>query len=479
MEEKQCSHPPTLPVKDLLHPFSPWLVGGSVDGARVVSFGLTRWGCLWFVGLFRRRWIGFEWEWIRVEKEDPKGVRGNWREILPDNRPWKWTKRCREQPCHVLKRTSTHVRIRVVREKKGMARGRSSTRKGEVEKDNDGNDKVEQEKSRKEASPGRSPSPTPRRIKTKTKRNLPFVHESRTILVSVVFSLCVVLVGMLLGKMNSREVVPGGGDVERYLFEKVQTLETKLVELGEQMKGMATKQSMEEMRKELDKSKERMELHEAKVKRVIDSWKGRPMLTKEQMQNEINRISADKTGRIDYALYAGGGRVVRHSSLTPQVPTGGLLSYMPWPLNRLFMGRVHPSANSWVLMPSGGINGLSEVPGNCLPLNGSSGFIDIRLREAIIPDAITVEHIPVEIAYNPDSAPKDFLVYGWQGHAEPDAGGLVSLGSFTYDLHGHPVQTFSFEPATQTVDHIRFLLQSNHGHSMYTCVYRIRIHGVK
>lgn len=360
-----------------------------------------------------------------------------------------------------------------------MARGRSATRKGEVEKDGDGHDKEEQEKSRKETSPGRSPSPTPRRIKTKTKRNVPFVQESRTILVSVVFSLCVVLVGMLLGKMNSRDVVPSGGDVERYLFEKVQTLETKLVELGEQMKGMATKQTMEEMRKELDKNKERMELHEAKVKRVIESWKGKPMLTKEQMQNEINRISADKTGRIDYALYAGGGRVVGHSLLTPQVPTRGFLSYMPWPLNRLFMGRVHPNANSWVLMPSGGINGLSEVPGNCLPLNGSSGFIDIQLREAIVPDAITVEHIPVEIAYNPDSAPKDFLVYGWQGHAKPDAGGLVSLGSFTYDLHGHPVQTFSFEPATQTVDHIRFLLQSNHGHAMYTCVYRIRIHGVK
>lgn len=360
-----------------------------------------------------------------------------------------------------------------------MVRGRSVTRKEEVEKEGEGKDKDGKEKGRKEASPGRSPSPAPRRIKTKTNRNVPFVRENRTILVSAVFSLCVVLVGMLLGKMNTKEVIPSGRDVERFLFEKMQAIDTKLIELGEQMKGMATADSLQQMKKELDRSKERMELHEAKVKRVIDSWKGRPMLTKEQLQNELDRISADKTGRIDYALYAGGGRVVGHSPLTPQIPTGGLLSYLPWPLNRLFHERVHPSANAWVLMPSGGINGLSEVPGNCLPLNGSTGFIDIHLRETIVPDAITVEHIPVEIAYNPGSAPKDFLVYGWQGRAKPDAGGLVSLGSFTYDLQGHPVQTFAFQPVTQAVDYIRFLLQSNHGHSMYTCVYRIRIHGVK
>ena len=32
-------------------------------------------------------------------------------------------------------------------------------------------------------------------------------------------------------------------------------------------------------------------------------------------------------------------------------------------------------------------------PGDCFALSGSSGFVEIKLRRAIVPEAITLEHV--------------------------------------------------------------------------------------
>ncbi len=58
----------------------------------------------------------------------------------------------------------------------------------------------------------------------------------------------------------------------------------------------------------------------------------------------------------------------------------------------------------YVLMPGG------PIPGECLPLNGSKGFVDIKLRSAIVPTALTYEHVPTSIAYDIRSAPQDMSV---------------------------------------------------------------------
>ena len=47
---------------------------------------------------------------------------------------------------------------------------------------------------------------------------------------------------------------------------------------------------------------------------------------------------------------------------------------------------LHPNAQS-VVTP-----GL--VAGNCLPLRGSVGFVDIQLRAAVEVKAVTLEHLP-------------------------------------------------------------------------------------
>lgn len=58
----------------------------------------------------------------------------------------------------------------------------------------------------------------------------------------------------------------------------------------------------------------------------------------------------------------------------------------------------------YLLMPGG------PVPGECLALNGSQGYVDIKLRSAIVPTAITYEHVPSSIAYDIRSAPQDITV---------------------------------------------------------------------
>ncbi|KAH7547682.1 hypothetical protein JRO89_XS14G0002000 [Xanthoceras sorbifolium] len=100
---------------------------------------------------------------------------------------------------------------------------------------------------------------------------------------------------------------------------------------------------------------------------------------REIVEQEIGKHAADGLGRVDYALASGGGRVVKHS----EPFSGG--KGTNWFLMSGQNG-VHSDADK-MLKPSFG------EPGQCFPLKGTSGFVQIRLRTAIIPEAITLEHV--------------------------------------------------------------------------------------
>lgn len=97
------------------------------------------------------------------------------------------------------------------------------------------------------------------------------------------------------------------------------------------------------------------------------------------VEREIEKHAADGLGRVDYALAVGGGMVVKHSE-----PLGAAKG-LTWLTNQ-YRGRVHSEADK-MLRPSFG------EPGQCFPLKGDSGFVQIRLRTAIIPTAVTLEHV--------------------------------------------------------------------------------------
>ncbi len=85
-----------------------------------------------------------------------------------------------------------------------------------------------------------------------------------------------------------------------------------------------------------------------------------------------------------------------------------------------------------------------NAAGECLPLNGSTGHVDIRLRHKVIVQAVTVEHLPRSLAFDISSAPKDMGVAGFvdapylSEHLEERLPRALQLGSFQYDIQVPP-----------------------------------------
>jgi SUN domain-containing protein 1/2 len=195
------------------------------------------------------------------------------------------------------------------------------------------------------------------------------------------------------------------------------------------------------------------------------------------VRTEIEKHSADGMGRPDYALASGGGKVTEHSE-------GYFLgrgSIWSSPVRSLFPGapKKHWLANK-ILEPSFG------EPGQCLPLSGSNVYVEISLRTAIIPDAVTLEHVSKTAGYDVKSAPKEFQIFGWQETKAQDrvlpAVIPKLLGDFMYDVEGPSMQTFEL-PADnvggELINMIRIQVLSNHGNPRHTCLYRLRVHGVE
>ncbi|KAJ4972381.1 hypothetical protein NE237_005480 [Protea cynaroides] len=191
-------------------------------------------------------------------------------------------------------------------------------------------------------------------------------------------------------------------------------------------------------------------------------------MAREVVTNEIEKHAADGLGRVDYALASGGGMVVRHSE--PYFPGKGR-NWFSATTGRI---GVHREARK-MLQPSFG------EPGQCFPLAGSSGWVEIKLRTAIVPEAITLEHVDKSVAYDSSSAPKDCRVSGWlQKHgSNPSAQPERSLlTEFTYDLEKSNAQTIDIDSVgSGPINMVRFDFTSNHGSRSHTCIYRFRVHG--
>lgn len=188
---------------------------------------------------------------------------------------------------------------------------------------------------------------------------------------------------------------------------------------------------------------------------------------REIVQKEIEKHAADGLGRVDYALASSGGMVVKHSD--PYMAGRGV--------NWFLKGRgVHPNADE-MLKPSFG------EPGKCFALKGSSGFVQIKLRGAIVPEAVTLEHVAKSVAYDRSTAPMDCRVSGWLQnrdlHTAVDEEKMLLLTEFTYDLEKSNAQTFNVmeNTASGLVDTVRLDFTSNHGSPSLTCIYRLRVHG--
>ncbi|KAL6850482.1 hypothetical protein ACP4OV_021109 [Aristida adscensionis] len=190
-------------------------------------------------------------------------------------------------------------------------------------------------------------------------------------------------------------------------------------------------------------------------------------VAREIAMREVERHAADGIGRVDYAVASGGGRVVRHSDVY-EAKRGNFFAAL------LSGDKANPEK---MLQPSFG------EPGQCFALQGSSGFVEIKLKTGIIPEAVTLEHVSKDVAYDRSTAPKDCKVSGWyeetpgetqSGHAAR----MSVLTEFAYDLEKNNVQTFDVTASdVGVINMVRLDFTSNHGSSLVTCIYRLRVHG--
>ncbi|CAN8237278.1 unnamed protein product [Cochlearia groenlandica] len=186
------------------------------------------------------------------------------------------------------------------------------------------------------------------------------------------------------------------------------------------------------------------------------------------MEKEIEKHAADGLGLVDYAMASGGGFVMHHSD--PYLVGKGSNWFATT------SRRAHTNAVK-MLSPSFG------EPGQCFALKGSNGYVQIKLRGPIVPEAFTLEHVAKSVAYDRSSAPKDCRVSGWlQGkgiESLAETENMRLLTEFSYDLDRSNAQTFNIlgSSGSGLVDTVRLEFTSNHGSNSHTCIYRFRVHG--
>ncbi|KAL7046371.1 hypothetical protein ACKWTF_002555 [Chironomus riparius] len=176
---------------------------------------------------------------------------------------------------------------------------------------------------------------------------------------------------------------------------------------------------------------------------------------------------ADKTGLVDYGLESAGGEIIstrcteNYRTKSAEISIFGIPIWYP---------RNTPRT---VISPT-------IAPGECWAFQGFPGFLVIKLSNLIKVTGFTVEHIPQSNAPNNviDSAPNNFSVWGLTSEFDKNP---ILFGNYYYSaskdapsLQYFPVQNKDIVIAHQFVE---LVIESNHGNSKYTCLYRFRVHG--
>ncbi|KAM5245668.1 sperm-associated antigen 4 protein [Ctenodactylus gundi] len=117
-------------------------------------------------------------------------------------------------------------------------------------------------------------------------------------------------------------------------------------------------------------------------------------------------------------------------------------------------------------------------PGNCWAFEGDQGQVVIQLPGRVQLSDITLQHPPPSVAHmrGANSAPREFAVYGLQVDDKTE----VFLGKFTFDVKKSEIQTFHLQNDPPTAfPKVKIQILSNWGHPRFTCLYRVRAHGIR
>ncbi|XP_073967427.1 SUN domain-containing protein 1-like isoform X2 [Choristoneura fumiferana] len=170
----------------------------------------------------------------------------------------------------------------------------------------------------------------------------------------------------------------------------------------------------------------------------------------------------------DYALESAGARILDTGD------TVGHFMYespVSWALHLLtsWMCRECQSARA-IIQPG-------ALPGQCWAFKGAVGEATIRLLGTIYVTGFSVEHIPAHIDPTKEimAAPRLIQLEGLRSRSDPTP---HNFGTFEYNKEASPIQYFEvLQPSPRGFNIVRVKVLSNWGHPVYTCVYRVRVHG--
>ncbi|KAH9813535.1 UNC-like C-terminal-domain-containing protein [Melampsora americana] len=196
------------------------------------------------------------------------------------------------------------------------------------------------------------------------------------------------------------------------------------------------------------------------------------------ISDSINKFSLSDRGihQPDYALLSGGARII------PDL-TSNTFEIKPKGIIRSTLSTLIGRGNLVIARPPSTVLEPETSIGKCWPMSGNVGQIGIALARKIVVKEIVIEHVEFSLAYELDSAIREFEVLGYDEVSK----GWKSLGNGTFEISKsnlkRSIQRFRLNGNEDEIDHqfetglIVLKVLSNYGNSEFTCLYRVRVLG--
>ncbi|XP_065367446.1 klaroid protein isoform X1 [Calliphora vicina] len=262
----------------------------------------------------------------------------------------------------------------------------------------------------------------------------------------------------------------------RNMFVAKDYLELRLAEINnrtnDKIKQEIDKSGMFLMRDISDRLKQEIIISvENKQKETQATLQGqiKEALSEHEVRNIVKSVlaiyDADKTGLVDFALESAGGQILstrcteNYQTKTAQISVFGIPLWYPTNTPRI---AISPNVQ----------------PGECWAFQGFPGFLVLKLNSLVYVTGFTLEHIPKTLAPNGqiESAPRNFTVWGLEHEKDQEP---ILFGEYEYTDNDASLQYFPLQNKNikRPYEIVELRIESNHGHSLYTCLYRFRVHG--
>ncbi|KAG7305408.1 hypothetical protein JYU34_009477 [Plutella xylostella] len=227
---------------------------------------------------------------------------------------------------------------------------------------------------------------------------------------------------------------------------------------------------------EVNRKHERLQSEMERISQVLPGVAAAASRARAALEPAMARSGSEKSFEIvdfdhqmiDFALESAGARVLSTGDTADHALPASALG---WALH---------AVTSWMCKECLGARAMlrpGSLPGECWAFKGAVGEATVLLLGTVVVSGFSIEHIPPQIAPTKEisSAPRHITLEGLETPTDPYP---FDFGSFEYDIQGKPIQYFEVRkrpPRGYNIVRIKFL--SNWGNPVFTCVYRVRIHG--